>query len=674
MVCLAGVDVGGTFTDVVVLDTGTGEVRVTKVPTTVNQAVGFLAGLQKLTDLDRLEAVVHGTTVGTNALLERKGARAGLVTSGGFRDLLQLGRRTRPTTYGMRGSFEPLIPRERRAEVGERVQADGKILTKLDTRSLEKTAKTMAKAGVESLAIVFLHSYANPRHEREARKIAQRLWPNAYISLSHEVLPEVGEFERTSTTVINAYLQPLLHRYLGRVENELAGAGYKKPFRVMQSNGGALNVLNSYKYACRSVLSGPAGGVIAATWLGRQLGARNVISADMGGTSFDVGLVVDGEPTLAEQKEFTYGVPSRIPMIDIDTIGAGGGSIARVDEAGLLRVGPESAGSNPGPICYGQGGTLPTVTDANVVLGRLDIERVRPGSAVHVAKAREAYKALGKKLGLGAEAAAEATLSVVDLNMGTRSSALRCPSGHDPRKCVLLPSAAPGRSMLCMIAAELAIPQVVVPPWPGVFSALGCLLAEVRHDDTWSVHKRIGQVSQAQIGDHYRRMVDRVMGVMADEGLDPAAVKITYEAALQYEGQTHRVIVQAPGPDVDSDDLVKLFETEYRRRYSVTVEGIPVRLVNLRVRAIAARGSFGDLKVPLPAHGTPDDARTGSVRMMFGNQWHDAGTYDRWKLGIGAEIAGPARIDQPDTTTVLPPRWRASVDRFGNLTLWPEAR
>jgi len=674
MAWLAGVDVGGTFTDIVVLDKESGAVGVTKVPTTVNQAEGFLAGLQKLAALDRLEAVVHGTTVGTNALLERKGARAGLITSAGFRDLLQLGRRTRPTTYGMRGSFEPLIPRERRAEVAERVLADGRVLTKLDGQALERAAKALAKAGVESLAIVFLHSYANPRHEREARKIAKRVWPNAYISLSHDVLPEVGEFERTSTTVINAYLQPLLHRYLERVEGELVRAGYRKPFRVMQSNGGALNVLNSHRNACRSVLSGPAGGVIAATWIGRQLGAQNVISADMGGTSFDVGLVVDGEPTLAEQKEFTYGVPSRIPMIDIDTIGAGGGSIARVDEAGLLRVGPESAGSNPGPICYGQGGERPTITDANVILGRLDIERVRPGASAHIRKAREAFKALGKKLGLGAEAAAEATLKVVDLNMANAIKRNSLSKGFDPRKCVLLPFGGAGPVHACMLAEELAIPRVVVPPWPGVFSALGCLLAEVRHDDTWSVHKRIGQVTRKEIGDRYRRMVDRVLAVMADEGLDPASVTLTFEAALQYEGQTHRVIVQVPGPDIDGDTLTALFEAEYRRRYAVTVEGIPVRLVNLRIRAIAARGTFGDLKVPVPTHGTPADARTGSVRMMFGEHWHDAATYDRWKLPIGAEIAGPARIDQPDTTTILPPQWQAGVDRFGNLVLWPAAR
>ncbi len=673
MALYAGVDVGGTFTDIVILDTDSGDVRVTKVATTRNQAEGFLAGLRQLTQLNRIDAVVHGTTVGTNALLERKGAATGLITTEGFRDLLQLGRRTRPTTYGMTGSFEPLVPRDMRLEVPERVTADGKVLRRIDLEALERSARRLVRQGAESLAIVFLHSYANPGPEKAALRALRKVWPNAYVSLSHEVLPEVGEFERTSTTVLNAYLQPLLHRYLERVENELIGAGYEKPFRVMQSNGGALNVENSHRHACRSVLSGPAGGVIAATWLGKQIGARNVITADMGGTSFDVGFVMNGEPSLSEQKEFIYGVPSRVPMIDIDTIGAGGGSIARVDEAGLLRVGPESAGSNPGPICYGRGGLLPTVTDANLLLGRLDIARIRPDAGRHEAAVRQAFTTLGRQLGLGAEAAAAACLKVVDLNMANAIKRNSLSKGYDPRQCILLPFGGAGPVHACNIADELAIPKVLIPPWPGVFSALGCLLAEIRHDDTWSVHHRIDQVTSKQISAHYARMRERVMKVIADEGVPDTSVTLLYEAALQYEGQTHRVIVPVPGPDITPEALAHLFETEYRRRYAVSVEAIPIRLVNLRVRAIAARGSAATIRTPMPAQGSASDAQTGSVRMMFGDRWHEAATYDRNKLAEGAQLVGPARIDQADTTTILPPDWRASVDAFSNLVLQTRA-
>jgi N-methylhydantoinase A len=283
-----------------------------------------------------------------------------------------------------------------------------------------------------------------------------------------------------------------------------------------------------------------------------------------------------------------------------------------------------------------------------------------------------AYKALGKKLALGPEAAAAACLRVVDLNMANAIKRNSLSKGHDPRKCLLLPFGGAGPVHACNIADELGIPHVVVPPWPGVFSALGCLLAEIRHDDTWSVHHRIDQVTQRQIGEHYRRMVDRVLKVMVGEGVAAKDVALTYEAALQYEGQTHRVIVAVPaGAEATPEALLSLFESEYRRRYSVTVSGVPVRLVNLRVRAAAPRGTSSDVRVPLPARGTPSDAHTGSVRMMFAGRWHEAKTYDRWKLAAGSEIEGPARIDQPDTTTVLPPHWRASVDRFANLVLRP---
>lgn len=453
---LAGVDVGGTFTDICVVDEATGEVSVGKVPTTRNQAEGFVAGLRSLAEIGSLRFVAHGTTVGTNALLERKGARAGLLATEGFRDLIELGRRTRPTPYGMKGTFDPLISRERRVDVPERTLASGEIALPLDADAVREAVKQLVAEKVESIAVVFLHSYANAENEQACRRIIEEAAQDVFISLSHEVLPEVGEFERISTTVINAYLEPLLSRYLERVERELRAAGFANPFRIMQSNGGVLNAANSARNACRSVLSGPAGGMMAANWISRTLN-RNIISADMGGTSFDVGLVMAGEPVLAEEKEIAYGIPSRIPMIDIETIGAGGGSIARVDASGLLKIGPESAGSIPGPICYGNGGTEPTVADANAVLGRIDIERIRPGSGRHVEAARQAYARLGAKLGLDAEGAAEATLRVADLLMANAIRSVSLDRGFDPRKFSMLPFGGAGPVHACSIARVLEI-------------------------------------------------------------------------------------------------------------------------------------------------------------------------------------------------------------------------
>jgi len=672
MTWIAGIDVGGTFTDVVLINTKTREIRIRKVPTTVrNQAESFLRGLTETGDLREVDAIVHGTTVGTNALLERKGARTGLISSKGFRDLLELGRRTRPNDYGMTGTFQPLVPREHRLEVPERVDAHGEEVVALDEDALRSVVQQLLKDGIESVAVMFMHSYASPDHELQAYRVIESLWPNEYISLSHRVLPEVGEFERVTTTTINAYLQPLLHRYLSSVDDRLRAEGYAKSFRIMQSNGGALNVTNASRNACRSVLSGPAGGAIAASWIGRQVEADHVISADMGGTSFDVAVILDGEPALSEQKEFTYGIPSRIPMIDIETIGAGGGSIIYQDKAGILHVGPESAGADPGPIAYARDGTRATVTDANVLLGRLDIQNVLPGTDSPKPKVRAAFEELGKALGTTAEGAAQAAIKVIDLNMAGAIRKLTLERGLDTRKFVLIPFGGAGPLHACSIAENLRVPRVLVPIWPGVTSALGCLLADIRYDDTWTVHQRLDQIDPARIRALYERMVERVMGVMREDEVPDEKVDLRYEAALQYEGQTHRVIITLPSAEVSVDSLAEAFAREYRERYGVTVDNVPVRLVNLRLRASAPR----DVEVSIgsdPMRGS--NLNGGSVApMFFGDKWHQASIYHRAALKEGAAVTGPARIDQADTTTIVPPGWTARVDNLGNIAITHEA-
>ncbi len=672
MTWIAGIDVGGTFTDVVLINTKTHEIRIRKVPTTVrNQAESFLRGLTETGDLAEVDAIVHGTTVGTNALLERKGARTGLISSKGFRDLLELGRRTRPNDYGMTGDFQPLVPREHRLEVPERVDVHGNQIVPLDEAVLRDVAQKLLDDGIESVAVMFMHSYAAPENELAAFRIIEKMWPNEYISLSHRVLPEVGEFERVSTTTINAYLQPLLHRYLNSVDERLREVGYSKSFRIMQSNGGALNVTNASRNACRSVLSGPAGGAIAASWIGREVDASHVISADMGGTSFDVAVILDGEPALSEQKEFTYGIPSRIPMIDIETIGAGGGSIIYQDKAGILHVGPESAGAEPGPIAYARGGTRPTVTDANVLLGRLDIQNVLPGTDSPRPTIHAAFEKLGAALGTTAEGAAQAALRVIDLNMAGAIRKITLERGLDTRKFVLIPFGGAGPLHACSIAENLRIPRVLVPIWPGVTSALGCLLADIRYDDTWTVHMRLDQIDPARIRALYDRMVERVMGVMREDLVPDEKVTLRYEAALQYEGQTHRVMITLPSSTITVADLSAAFTKEYGERYGVTVDNVPVRLVNLRVRASAPR----DIDVTIagdPMRGSNANGAR-SAKMFFTDNWHDAAIHHRASLKEGAAVEGPARIDQTDTTTIVPPGWVARVDARGNIAITHEA-
>src|SRR6266478_6098800 len=371
---LVGVDVGGTFTDLVLVDEATGDVRVAKVPTTVaNQAAGVQAALARAAaGAAELKVIVHGTTTATNALLERKGARTGLITTRGSRDVLELGRRTRPTPYGLKGSFEPLIPRDLRLEVDERVDAEGLVVVPLAEDQVREAARRLRAQGVEALVIHFIHSYLNDRHERRAREIAAASWPNAYITVGAELLPEYREFERGTTAAINGFVQPVIDRYLRRLADELRRQGYRHELLVMQGNGGTMSVDVAARHAVNTLMSGPAAGVKAAAFTALAAGHANVISCDMGGTSFDVGVIVGGAPAVSADKEMGYGLPVRVPMIDIHTIGAGGGSIARVSSAGILQVGPQSAGAEPGPIAYGRGGQEPTITDANLLLGRLN--------------------------------------------------------------------------------------------------------------------------------------------------------------------------------------------------------------------------------------------------------------------------------------------------------------
>ena len=436
-----GVDVGGTFTDLSAFDPETGRLEVAKVPTTPqDQSRGFMSGVAELvSSLDRVEAIVHGTTIGTNAILERKGAVCGLITTRGFRDTLELGRRTRPNAWGLTGSFEALIPRELRLEVSERVDARGRVVEPLDESHVEEAVAGLLEAGAQALIISFVHAYANPEHERRARDIATARWPNAFITLGSEVLREIREFERVSTATLNGYIQPIMASYLKRLDVDLGAGGFGSELLVMQGNGGMMSSTFAAEQPVQTVMSGPAAGAIAAARLAQAAGFDNVLGCDMGGTSFDLTLIRDGEPATTTEKDMDYGVPLRVPLVDIHTIGAGGGSIARIDGGGLLVVGPHSAGAQPGPIAYGRGGDLPTVTDANVLLGRINPESITGTDvSADLASVRQRFEAvIGEPLGLGAEAAAAAVLTVVNNQMANAARMVSVEKGHDPREFAL---------------------------------------------------------------------------------------------------------------------------------------------------------------------------------------------------------------------------------------------
>ena len=434
---LIGVDVGGTFTDLIKLDQNTGKVRLAKVASTIeNQAFGVMQSIAEAkTNLKNVALVVHGTTTTTNAVLERKLSRTGLITTAGFRDVLELGRRTRPQPYGMKGHFLPIIPRDLRLEVGERMDYAGRILIPLNESSVREAGKKLLDQGVESVVVHFLHAYANPEHELRAAEVLAEFWPNEYITTGHSLLSESREFERGVTAAVNAAVQPILKRYINKLDSELEAEGYAGELLVMNGNGGTVSAKRVVREAAKTVMSGPASGVIAAAYTGTAAGRPNLITYDMGGTSTDVALIRGGEPSVSNEIELEYAMPIHVPMVDVRTIGAGGGSIAKVNDAGLLEVGPHSAGAEPGPICYGRGGNEPTISDANFLLGRLDVTKLKSVSQeVDIEHIRSIFQEkLGDPLNIDAEKAAAAVLQVAITRMAGATRMVSVSLGEDPR-------------------------------------------------------------------------------------------------------------------------------------------------------------------------------------------------------------------------------------------------
>jgi N-methylhydantoinase A len=673
---VVGVDVGGTFTDLFFLDEATGRSWIGKVPSTRGrEAEGFLNGIrQGAENLAQVATVVHGTTVGTNALLERKGGRTGVIATEGFRDVLEMRRRDRPQTWGLWGQFEPVVPRERRLEVRERVLADGTIRTQVDPEEVAMRARELLARGVQAVAVTFVNSYANGDNERAAAQALKAVWPNAYVNVSSEILPEIREFERTSTTVLNAYLQPVVADYLDRLEADLAAQGFAGQLLIVQSNGGVMTVEIAKARPVRTALSGPAAGVIAAAHIAEQAGFPNVVTGDVGGTSFDVSLIAGGQTALAAQTSIDFGLVVRTPMIEITTIGAGGGSIASVDRGGLLQVGPESAGAVPGPVCYGQGNERPTLTDANVVLGRINAERPIGGalSRLNVDAARAAIeKHVGQPLGLDPIAAAEAIVRVANSRMAGAIRLVSIERGHNPRDFVLMPFGGGGGLHAGAIVQEVGLKAALVPPYPGVTSALGCVIADMRHDFVQTVNRTLEEIDYPAVDAEIARIVGEGERLIDRSGVSFTGRDTLVACDMLYLGQTHTVatpIGWRKDRALDAPTLRQAFEGRYREVYGRLLDGIPVRVLNIHVALIGRRPKL-DLSALAPSGGDIEAAKQGQRAVYFGGKRCDATVYARHQLPVGAAIVGPAILEQQDATIVLEPELRAQVDRFGNIII-----
>ena len=699
---LVGIDVGGTFTDFVLLRDG--RLRVHKEATTpADQSRAILSGLTHLGISPSHEGaasnaeLVHGTTIATNALLERRGARTALLTTAGFVDVIEIGRQNRPHLYDLyQVRPNSLSPADLRFEAVERLDTEGNVLTPLDEAALARTAQQIAAAAPESLAICFLYSFRNPHHEQLAAEILRRSFPRLPISLSSDILPEYREYERTATTVINAYLLPLVGHYLQRLTGELGAL----PIRVMQSGGGAIGAAQAASEPARLVLSGPAGGVVGAFRLAQLAHERpqnreeqgqkeslptqcRIITFDMGGTSTDVALCPGTVPRTAESE--VAGLPLRLPIIDIHTVGAGGGSLARVDAGGGLRVGPESAGAVPGPVCYARGGDQPTVTDANLVLGRLDAGQFLGGSGameLNVAASEEALAELGGRLGgLSLHEAALGVLRVANARMERALRRVSVERGHDPRDFTLVPFGGAGPLHACDLAESLGIPRILLPPSPGVLSALGLLIADVVHESSQALLVDAEQLAAQPnaLQEMLAALEKRVRTVLAAEGIDDPALESSLD--LRYQGQSYELTVplamSAPGnaptePNLTTASIresTEAFHQAHAARYGYAMRSETVEIVTVRLRGT---GPGADLHLPQEQLGppNPEAAHVATKPVWFGSDGpHITACYDRIRLRPGHRFDGPAVVFQFDTTTVVAPGWSASVDERHNLLL-----
>ena len=671
---LIGIDTGGTFTDLVLADRATGHWHYHKVPTrTADPAAGILDGIRELIELagirpGQVKFLVLGTTLATNAVLEHKWARTGLMTTQGFADVLSLARQRRPHFFNL-DVEKPAPPVEARACVGvrERVAADGSVVTPLDEASVIDAIEALKRADVNSVAVCFLHSYGHPQHEQRAREILEQHWPGVHVSLSSDVLPEFREYERFVTTVVNASLVPVMDQYLERFERGVRELGVASAAHVMQSNGGAASTRTVRERPINTFFSGPAGGAMGSVALGKETGLKNLIAFDMGGTSTDVCLIRDGQPAMKNERDMA-GLPVRTRTLDIHTIGAGGGSIAWTDAGGMLKVGPQSAGAHPGPAAYGRGGVLPTVTDANVVLGRLSPSSLLGGRMdMHPEAATAAVRELAERISCTTEEAAIGILEIATAHMTGAVRVISVEQGEDPRHYALVAFGGAGPLHAADVASMAGMRHVVVPPRPGVFSAQGLLQTDRRGDFLLTRLATAGAASLAVLNAGLQELAHRATGWLDSEGVasgDPA-VQHRWQLDLRYEGQNSVLIVDIPAGELDTQALavaVGAFHARHAELYGYDLPDQVVEVVNVRLSTVVALG-----RIPVASSTAADGAPPGGSAASRNVWFADSGfvatpVLARDSLSRGSEFFGPAIVEQMDTTTVVPPGALVRVD------------
>jgi N-methylhydantoinase A len=687
-----GIDVGGTFTDGILINEHTGDTRIAKVPSTPRDpSVGFLAAVERiLREAEILPKdvsyLVHGTTVATNAIIEGKLAATGFITTDGFRDMLEIQRQIRPALYDLQ--FEkprPLVPRHRCFGIPERLAATGAVLTPLDEEAVAAAALQLRQEDVGAIAVCFLHAYLNPTHEQRTREILREVFPEAVVSLSSEVAPEFREYFRASTTIINAGVRPIVERYLANIEHRLEAAGLEGELLIMQSSGGVLTFEAARAKPVFMVESGPAAGVIVSAYLGQILGFDNVLSFDMGGTTAKAGLVEHGMPRITKEYEVGTaagaergakgaGYPIRTPVIDLVEIGAGGGSIAWVDPGGALRVGPHSAGADPAPVCYRRGGTQPTITDANLVLHRIDPDHFLGGEMrLDEAAATLAIKEkCADPLGLDV---IEVALGIVEIANTAMVNAVRRISvqrGYDPRDFVLVAFGGAGPLHANRLAVELEIPTVLVPMSPGTTSAMGLLVTDLKHDYATTVIQRTDRLDAEMVNRLYHEMEAQGHKALLAEGMGHARIGFERQVDMRYVGQSYELSIPLDDGRVEDalEGMLQRFHDEHERAYGFAAPGEPVELVALRLTAV---GSIAKPRLRELAQRSGDVGATPrAVRQVYfaeAGGFVDCPSYDRYRLAAGGRVEGPAIVEEMDSTTVIHPGFRAEVDRYGNLLI-----
>ncbi|MEU8340877.1 hydantoinase/oxoprolinase family protein [Spirillospora sp. NPDC048832] len=680
----AAIDIGGTFTDVVAYDDVKGTLMLGKALSTPHDLIdGVFGGLGAAgVPVPDLDFAIHGSTVVVNALIERKGARTALLTTAGFRDVYEIGRINRPDAFNLAFTrHRPLIPREMIFEVPERTRAGGGIARELDEPRTRAIARRLAALGVEAVAVVLLHAYRNPAHEIRVGEILRDELPGAYVTLSHEISREYREFERTSTVVANAFVGPLVSDYLGRLEDRLRAGGSGAPLAVMQSNGGVSDVATASGQCVQMLESGPAGGVVGTIALCEALGRREAIAFDMGGTTAKSAVIRDLTFPMASDYflgGYATGLPIRVPCLDIVEVGTGGGSVAWLDEAGGVHVGPRSVGADPGPACYGRGGTEPTITDASVVLGHLAPSGALAGGLrLDGDAAHRAVGGLADRLGMDPVATAAGIIAIGAASMANSVRAVTTERGLDPRDFTLVAYGGNGPLHVSQVARELSVRRVVVPQVPALFSALGMLMADQRHDVVQTGVRTLGDTTAEEIEEAYRTLEDECERALAAGSLRFGGVEFLRAADMRYVGQEHTVTVDLPSGTIRTiGDLKRAFDIAHERRYSHSAPGEPAQIVSLRVSAVGRLRKPDLTKIEEGGESPPADARTGTRDIVFAPAGGAVAVpvLARAALRAGNRVTGPAAIEEPTATTLLHPGDRADVDGYGNLLLEIGAR